>query len=152
MLTKKTKYAIKALLLLGKNTGNQSLHIAEIATIEKIPEKYLGAILGELRNAGLIYSRKGAGGGYLLSKKPEEISLVQVLRLTDGPIAMVSCASLNYYHKCDECFDEATCGIRSTFIFIRDACLQILSQKSIADLIAREDELRQVESLVSGLQ
>ena len=107
--------------------------------------------MGELRNAGLIYSRKGAGGGYLLSKKPEDISLVQVLRLTDGPIAMVSCASLNYYHRCDECLDEASCGIRSTFIFIRDACLQILSQKSIADLIAREEELRQFELLASGL-
>ncbi len=151
MLTKKTKYAIKALILLGKNVDKAPLHISEIAAQEKIPEKYLGAILGELRNGGLIYSKKGAGGGYLLSKKPENISLVQILRLTDGPIAMVSCASLNYYHKCDECQDEVTCGIKSTFIFIRDACLQILSQKSIADLIAREDELRQVELLASGL-
>ncbi len=143
MLTKKTKYAIKALIMLGKNADQAPLHISEIAAQEKIPEKYLGAILGELRNAGLIYSRKGAGGGYLLSKKPEDISLVQILRLTDGPIAMVSCASLNYYHKCEECLDEATCGIKSTFVYIREACLQILLQKSIADLIAREEELRQ---------
>src|SRR6201994_2591648 len=123
MLTKKTKYAIKALVLLAKNAPGTSMHIADIAEQENIPRKYLEAILGELRNAGLLYSKKGAGGGYVLSKHPEDISLVQVLRITDGPIAMVSCASLNYYHPCDECYDEENCGIRSTFILIRDASL-----------------------------
>ncbi|MGZ3751505.1 MAG: RrF2 family transcriptional regulator [Mucilaginibacter sp.] len=141
MLTKKTKYAIKALILLGKNVNQPPLHISEIATLENIPEKYLGAILGELRNSGLIFSRKGVGGGYALNKKPEDISLVQVIRLTDGPIAMVSCASLNYYHKCDECHDEAICGIKTTFVEIRDASLKILYDTSIADLIEREKHL-----------
>lgn len=141
MLTKKTKYAIKALILLGKNINQPPLHISEIATHENIPEKYLGAILGELRNSGLIYSRKGVGGGYALNKKPEDISLVQVIRLTDGPIAMVSCASLNYYHKCDECHDEDTCGIKTTFVDIRDASLKILYNTSIADLIQKEKQL-----------
>jgi len=141
MLSKKTKYAIKALVLLGKTNANRPMHIAEIAEQENIPQKYLGAILGELRNAGLIHSKKGAGGGYTLNKRPEDISLVQVLRLTDGPIAMVSCASLNYYHKCDECFDEANCGIRNTFIIIRDANLDILNRTSIADLVKREKML-----------
>src|ERR1700744_6464794 len=101
MLSKKTKYAIKTLVLLGKNASKQPMHVIDIAEQENIPQKYLGTIMGELRNAGLIYSKKGAGGGYTLSKRPEDISLVQVLRLTDGPIAMVSCASLNYYHKCE---------------------------------------------------
>jgi Rrf2 family protein len=141
MLSKKTKYAIKALVLLGKNAGKQPLHVTDIAEQENIPQKYLGTIMGELRNAGLIYSKKGAGGGYTLSKRPEDISLVQVLRLTDGPIAMVSCASLNYYHKCEECSDEKTCGIRRTFIRIRDANLEILSQTSIADLVEKEKQL-----------
>jgi len=141
MLSKKTKYAIKALVLLGKNRFNGPLHIADIAEKENIPKKYLEAILGEMRNAGFIYSKKGLGGGYVLSKRPEEILLVQILRLTDGPISMVSCASLNYYHPCDECHDEENCGIRTTFIAIRDASLKILSETSIADMIEREKVL-----------
>jgi Rrf2 family protein len=141
MLSKKTKYAVKALILLAKNIASPPMHIAEIADQENIPQKYLGAILGELRNAGLIYSKKGAGGGYTLCKRPEDIPLVQVLRITDGPIAMVSCASLNYYHRCEECLDEETCGIRKTFITIRDANLEILSKITILDLAKKEKEL-----------
>ncbi|MDO3626780.1 Rrf2 family transcriptional regulator [Mucilaginibacter sp. BT774] len=147
MLSKKTKYAIKALIHLGKAAENQLMHITDIAERENIPVKYLSAILGELRNAGLVHSKKGVAGGYSLNKKPEDIPLVQILRLTDGPIAMVSCASLNYYHKCEECLDESTCGIKNTFIIIRDACLNILSQKSIADLIEKEKELSELKLL-----
>lgn len=149
MLSKKTKYAVKALILLAKNSSGSPMHIAEIAEQENIPQKYLGAILGELRNAGLIYSKKGAGGGYVLCKRPEDISLVQVLRITDGPIAMVSCASINYYHRCEECLDEASCGIRKTFIVIRDANLKILSGTSIADLVSKERQL--AEGVLPGL-
>jgi Rrf2 family protein len=141
MLSKKTKYAIKALILLGKQKPNAPMHIAEIAERENIPRKYLEGILGELRNAGFLYSKKGSGGGYILGKRAEDILLAQVLRLTDGPIAMVSCASLNYYHKCDECEDEETCGIRTTFIAIRNASLKILTETSIADLIRKESVL-----------
>src|SRR2546423_14822401 len=147
MLSKKTKYAIKALIHLGKAAENLPVHSSDIATRENIPVKYLSSILGELRNAGFIHSKKGVAGGYSLNKKPEDILLVQILRLTDGPIAMVSCASLNYYHKCEECLDEATCGIKNTFIIIRDACLNILSQKSIADLIEKEKELSELKLL-----
>lgn len=141
MLSKKTKYAIKALILLSKNGDNPPMHITEIAEKEHIPKKYLESILGELRKAGLLHSKKGSGGGYVLNKRPEDISLVQIIRLTDGPIAMVSCASLNYYHKCEECLDEATCGIKTTFINIRDASLKILYETSIADLIEKEKQL-----------
>jgi Rrf2 family protein len=141
MLSKKTKYAIKALVLLGKNKNGPPMHIAEIAERENIPKKYLEGILGELRNAGFLYSKKGSGGGYVLGKRPEDILLVNVVRLTDGPIAMVSCASLNYYHRCEECHDEETCGIRNTFIAIRDSSLKILNETSIADLIQKEKTL-----------
>ena len=143
MLTKKTKYAIKALILLGKAGQGTPIHSADIAETENIPKKYLEAILGELRNAGIIYSKKGAGGGYTLIKRPEDIPLVQIIRLTDGPVAMVSCASMNYYHKCDECLNEDTCGIKTTFIAIRDASLKILNDTSIADLIEKEKQLAQ---------
>lgn len=142
MLSKKTKYAIKALIVLGKNKDLPPMQIAKIAEDEKMPKKFLEQILLDLRNAGLLYSKKGAGGGYSLNKKPEEIFLVQVMRVTDGPIAMVPCASLNFYHKCDECEDEKTCGIRSAFIDVRDATLKVLSETSVADLIGREDKLK----------
>ena len=143
MLSKKTKYAIKALVALGKNEGNPPMQISKIAAEEHIPKKFLEQILLDLRNAGLLFSKKGAGGGYSLHKKPEDIYLVQVLRLTDGPVAMLPCASLNFYHRCEECDDELTCGIRQTFIEVRDATLQILNETSIADVIAKEGKLIQ---------
>jgi len=142
MLSKKTKYAIKALVALGKNINLPPMQISKIAEEEHIPKKFLEQILLDLRNAGILYSKKGAGGGYSLNKKPEDIYLVQILRLTDGPVAMLPCASLNFYHKCDECTDEVTCGIRSAFIDVRDATLKILGETSIADIINREDKLK----------
>lgn len=142
MLSKKTKYAIKALVALGKNLDLPPMQISKIAEEERIPKKFLEQILLDLRNAGILYSKKGAGGGYSLNKKPEDIYLVQILRLTDGPVAMLPCASLNFYHKCDECKDEVTCGIRSAFIDVRDATLKILGETSIADVIARENNLK----------
>ncbi|MET4083397.1 Rrf2 family protein [Pedobacter sp. UYP30] len=142
MLSKKTKYAIKALVVLGKNMDNPPMQIQKIAEQESIPKKFLEQILLDLRNAGFLFSKKGAGGGYSLNKKPEDIFLVQVMRVTDGPIAMVPCASLNFYHKCEECEDEKTCGIRSAFIDVRDATLKVLTETSIAHIIAREDKMK----------
>ncbi|MGY3052109.1 Rrf2 family protein [Pedobacter sp. UYEF25] len=144
MLSKKTKYAIKALVVLGKNKDNPPMQIQKIAEQEHIPKKFLEQILLDLRNAGFLFSKKGAGGGYSLNKKPEDIFLVQVMRVTDGPIAMVPCASLNFYHKCEECEDEKTCGIRSAFIDVRDATLKVLSETSVAHIIAREDDMKRL--------
>jgi Rrf2 family protein len=140
MLSKKTKYAIKALVALGKNTGNPPMQIVKLAEMEMIPRKFLEQILLDMRNAGYLYSKNGAGGGYSLNKDPKEIFLADILRITDGPIAMVPCASLKFYRKCDECHDEVTCGIRKTFIDVRDATLNVLAQTSIADVIAREQD------------
>jgi Rrf2 family protein len=141
MLSKKTKYAIKALVILGKNKDQPPMQIQKISDEERIPKKFLEQILLDLRNAGFLYSKKGAGGGYSLNKDPKDIYLVQVMRITDGPIAMVPCASLNFYHRCEECKDEVTCGIRSVFVDVRDATLKILSETSIADIIERENTL-----------
>jgi Rrf2 family protein len=141
MLTKKTKYAIKALMILAKSRSDLPLRAADIAARERIPAKYLESILVELRNAGFLHSKKGMSGGYILGKPADAILLVQILRLTDGPIALVPCASLNYYHKCEECHDEPSCGIRAVYIGIRDATLKILSETSIADLINKEKNL-----------
>lgn len=138
MLSKKTKYAIKALVMLGKHRTEPPMQIAKIAEEENIPKKFLEQILLDLRNAGYLYSKKGAGGGYSLNKNPEDIYLVDILRITDGPIAMVPCASIKFYHKCEECHDEVTCGIRKAFIEVRDASLKVLSETSIANIIERE--------------
>ena len=138
MLSKKTRYAIKALVVLGKNFGEAPMQISKIALDEHIPKKFLEQILLDLRNAGLLYSKKGAGGGYGLVKDPAEIFVVQVLRLTGGPVALLPCVSLNFYQKCDECINEATCGVRDVFLEVRNATLKILSETSIADIIRRE--------------
>lgn len=141
MLSKKTQYAIKALVILGKNYGKQPMQILRIAQEDKIPKKFLEQILLELRNAGLLVSKKGAGGGYSLNKDPNEIFLTQVLRITGGPIALLPCVSLNFYQRCEECIDEKTCGIRDVFTDVRNASLKILSETSIANVIERENTL-----------
>lgn len=114
------------------------MQISKIALDEHIPKKFLEQILLDLRNAGLLYSKKGAGGGYGLVKDPAEIFVVQVLRLTGGPVALLPCVSLNFYQKCDECINEATCGVRDVFLEVRNATLKILTETSIADIIRRE--------------
>jgi len=141
LLSKKTKYAIRALIALGEQFGGESMNILSIAQKEKIPKKFLEQILLEMRNAGFLYSKKGAGGGYSLLKDPKEINLVQVMRLTGGPIAQLPCVSINFYQKCEECRDEASCGIRATFMDVRDATLKILSETTISDLILKEKTL-----------
>ncbi|TKB98540.1 RrF2 family transcriptional regulator [Pedobacter cryophilus] len=141
MLSKKTKYAIRALIALGEQFGGDSMNILSISQKEKIPKKFLEQILLEMRNAGFLFSKKGAGGGYSLLKNPDDINLVQVMRLTGGPIAQLPCVSLNFYQKCDECKEEATCGIRATFMNVRDATLKILSETTIGDLIRKEKSL-----------
>ncbi len=141
MLSKKTKYAIKALMVLGRNYGNEPMQIVRIADEERIPKKFLEQILLEMRNAGILYSKKGAGGGYSLNKAPEDIRLSQVMRLIDGPIALLPCVSLNFYRSCDECKSEEVCGIRDTFIDVRNAMLQILNDTSVADIINKEKTL-----------
>lgn len=141
LLSNKTKYAIKALVVLGKNYGKEPMPIMKIAEEENIPKKFLEQILLELRNAGILYSKKGAKGGYSLNKEPKDIRLTQIIRLTDGPIALLPCVSLNFYRKCDECKSEEFCGIRDTFIEVRNAMLEILNDTSIEDIIAREQNI-----------
>lgn len=141
MLSKKTKYAIKALVALAKSERGVPVLISRLAEEEKIPKKFLELILLELRNAGVLHSKKGAGGGYYMAKDPAEVKLVQILRVTDGPIALLPCVSLNFYERCEECKDEVTCGIRNVFIDVRDAALKILSETSIADIVNREKDL-----------
>jgi len=142
MLPKKTKYAIKALLSLAKNyNGLKPLAISEIAKSEKIPRKFLEAILLELKRQGIVNSKMGPTGGYYLLKHPDEVMLSTIIRSTGGPIALLPCASLNFYEKCEGCDTEETCGLRHVALDVRDASIKILSKTSLADILFREKKL-----------
>jgi Rrf2 family protein len=138
MLSKKAKYAINALVYLAKRQGEGPIRISEIAEREHIPQKFLEAILLELRKGGLLTSRKGRSGGYTLLQSPDDINLAQVMRLIDGPIASLPCVSFRYYEKCEECKDEQTCGIRKVFFELRDESVKILIKSTLANIIERE--------------
>jgi len=135
MLSKKTKYGLKALTFIARRPDNKPVQIATIAQSENISQKYLESILLTLRKSGFLGSKKGKGGGYYLLKKPEEIKMSAVMRILEGPIAMVPCVSLNFYEKCDDCPDETACSVHNLMIEVRDSTLNIFNKKSLADLI-----------------
>ncbi len=143
MLSKKSKYAIKALVGLAKNHGNEvPLRIAQIAEREHIPKKFLESILVELRNNGLVHSKMGAAGGYYLAKEPSDIFLSQIIRLSGGPIALLPCVSLNFYESCEECIGgEEQCALHVVMLEVREATVEILAKTSLSDLVEREDRL-----------
>lgn len=134
MLSKKCQYALHALIYLGEHPSGLSF-ISQIATAKKIPKKFLEAILLDLKNTSILGSKKGKGGGYYLKKRPEEISILQVVRAIDGAVAMIPCVSLNFYETCGFCEDEKNCTINHLFRQVRDETLKILSQNTLADLI-----------------
>jgi Rrf2 family protein len=149
MISKKTKYAIKALLHLAKNYGEGPILISHLSEEEKIPKKFLESILLDLRKQGILGSKIGVGGGYYLIKKPSEVELSQVLRSVDGPIALIPCVSLNFYERCDDCVDEAVCGIRDVMIDIREATLKVLTGTTLEDILKRESRLNVSRKKVS---
>lgn len=134
MLSKKAKYALKALLYLTKEHNGGLVMISEIAASEKIPRKFLEAILVDLKAHGLLFSLRGKKGGYRLAKEPAQISVGYVVRIVDGPLAPIPCVSNLYYRKCDECVDETSCEIRIVMKKVRDATADILDGTSLADL------------------
>jgi Rrf2 family protein len=142
MLSKKSKYAIKALLYLGRQKGHERVLISNIAEQEHIPKKFLEAILLELRNAGFLGSKKGKGGGYYLVKPASEINLADVIRIYDGAIALVPCATYKFYEACDECEDEATCAIRDVFKQLRDVSVSFLKTNTLEELLDKEKNLK----------
>lgn len=134
MLSKKTVYAFKALAHLASLYERGPVTVSEISRKEKIPLKFLEIILNELKLEGILNSKKGKGGGYALNISPKEITLAKVIRLINGPIALVPCASLYFYEKCTDC-DELTCGFRKMMIISRDATLAVLEQRTLFDMI-----------------
>ncbi len=136
MLSKKTQYAFKALTYLAEQEKDIPVLIAEISKKKKIPLKFLENILLELRKAGLLESKKGKGGGYFLKQDPHKIPLSKVMRLIEGPIALLPCVSLNFYQKCKDC-DEKVCGLNRVMIEVRDNMLQVLENKTVSDLTGK---------------
>lgn len=135
MLSKKTKYGLKALTYLASQENREPVQIAEIAKHENISQKFLESILLILRRNGFLGSKKGKGGGYYLIKEPHEIPMTSVMRILEGPIAMVPCVSLNFYEKCDDCPDEKTCSVHKLMLQVRDANLAVYRNTTLADLI-----------------
>ena len=138
MLSKKTQYALKALGYLAGKYGEGPVLISNISKIKKIPIKFLETILLELKQAGVLDSKKGKGGGYFLIQSPKKTTLAQAIRLVGGPIALLPCVSINFYEKCKDC-DEAVCGLNKAMKITRDATLKILEKKTLAELIDRAD-------------
>ncbi len=135
MLSKKTKYGLKALAYLASKDAREPVQIAEIARNENISQKFLESILLTLRKTGFLGSKKGKGGGYYLIKDPSEIPMTSVMRVLEGPIAMVPCVSLNFYEKCDDCPDENTCAVHRLMIQVRDSALSVYRNNTLADII-----------------
>jgi Rrf2 family protein len=137
VLSQKCKYALQALLVLARENSEELLLVSEIAERENLPKKFLEAILLELNRNGLVRSRRGRGGGYALAKPADLITFGQVLRIMDGPLAPLSCVSVNYYRRCDDCRDENTCEIRKVMRRVRDAIAAELDGTSLADALAQ---------------
>jgi len=134
MLSKKSQYAFKALAYLTEKFNKGPVLISEISTKKKVPLKFLENILLELKKAGILESKKGKGGGYYLKKDPSQVKVATIVRLVNGPIAMLPCVSLNFYSRCDNC-DETSCGLHDIMIGVRDASLAVLEHKTLIDLL-----------------
>jgi Rrf2 family protein len=140
VLSKKCKYAIHALVHMAKKPGDKFL-IKEISEACNIPKKFLEAILLDLKRAGILGSKQGKGGGYVLRRKPSEVNLAEVVRLFDGAIAALPCATFKFYEPCDECEDEQTCSVRHAFLAIRNATVELLKADTLESLIKQESKL-----------
>ena len=143
-LSRKGRYALRALYALAGNAdaGGGPMLIADLAERENIPRKFLEAILLELKNAGVLRSKKGKGGGYVLAKSPDQIVLGEVIRIIDGPLAPIPCVSERAYARCEECVDEATCGTRIVMKQVREAMLAILDRTTLAEVQSQSARAR----------
>ncbi|MEX1110069.1 MAG: Rrf2 family transcriptional regulator [Dongiaceae bacterium] len=150
MLSHRAKYALRALLLLAQETGDRPLLIADIAKRQKLPKKFLELILLDLKRSGMVRSFRGRHGGYVLARPADTIFFGQIIRLMDGPLAAIPCASLTAYRRCSDCPDEAACAIRRVFRQVRDATAAILDRTSLAD-VATKSKANMLASLGAGI-
>lgn len=144
MITQKMKYALKALLTLADESRRpqpEALTIEEIARRSGAPKRFLEHILLEIRNAGIIASTRGRAGGYQLIKDPSQVSISELLRMIDGPIAPLACLSRRAYQRCDDCQDEATCRIRKVFAEVFWSYLVLIESLTLADVLKADDPM-----------
>lgn len=134
MLSKKTKYGLKALVYIARQNPSVPILISQISESECISKKFLESILLDLKKFGILGSKKGKGGGYYLMKDPRDVTVATLIRVLDGPIAMLPCVSLNFYERCSDCPDEKTCALNKLMIQVRDNTLSLLQNKSLFDL------------------
>jgi Rrf2 family protein len=147
MITQKMKYALKALLVLADEAAGgrpEALTIEEIARRSDTPKRFLEHILLEIRNSGIIASTRGRAGGYSLIKKPSEISISELLRTIDGPIAPLGCLSRRAYQRCEDCKDEAACRIRKVFAEVFWSYLVIIESLTLEDMLRSGEAANQV--------
>ena len=144
MLTAKGKYGLKALIHLAHYPVGELALVNDIAVANNIPKKFLDAILSDLRNAGFVQSRKGKGGGYRLARLPEEIKIGSVVRVLDGPLAPIPCASHTRYQACDDC-DVATCQVRHMMLNVRNAIAEVLDSTTLAQMRDADGEILPLE-------
>ena len=138
MLSKKSKYGLKAMLeLAAEDAGQRPIQASELADRQRLPKKFLEAILLELTRHGLLQSKLGRGGGYVLARRPGDITVGEIIRVLEGPLALIPCVSMTAYRPCDECLDEASCGVRLAMKEVRDATAHILDNTTLAGLNAR---------------
>ncbi len=142
MLTAKGKYGLKALVHLATLKSGETTQAIHIAQAHNIPKKFLDAILGDLRHAGIVFSTKGPGGGYKLARAPKDIKIGQVIRAIDGPLAPIACASRTAYQPCRDCKSVKTCAVRLMMTEVRDAMSDVLDRLTIADMVALSDHRR----------
>ena len=136
MLSQKARYALHALIVLAEHGGREPLMIADIAEEAQVPRKFLEQILLSLKRRGIVQSVRGRAGGYRLGRPAKEISFADIIRETDGPLALSPCVSVTAYHKCPDCVDEATCAIRKVLLAARDATAEVLESRTLAQAIA----------------
>ena len=141
MLSKKCKYAIHALVHMGREPHEKFL-IKDISSECNIPKKFLEAILLDLKRAGILGSKQGKGGGYFLRRETTEVNLAEIVRLFDGAIAAVPCATYKFYESCAECVDEEICSVRDAFLQVRNATVEMLKSNTLEDLIRKEAKLK----------
>jgi Rrf2 family protein len=139
MLTAKGKYGLKALAHLATLQPGETTQAMDIAEAHNIPKKFLDAILGDLRNAGIVFSKKGPGGGYMLARAPIDITVGHVIRTIDGPLAPIACASHTAYQPCRDCKNVKACVVRLMMSKVRDAMSDVLDRLTIADMAAMSD-------------
>jgi Rrf2 family protein len=138
VLSRKSKYGLKAMLeLASEESGQRPLQASELAKRQRLPRKFLEAILLELTRHGLLQSKLGRGGGYVLTRKSGDITVGEIIRVLEGPLALIPCVSKTAYRRCDECLDEESCGVRLAMKEVRDATAHILDNTTLAGLNAR---------------